>query len=93
MSEAIFSGAYMEKNNRIVVIGIVVDNREEKASMVNEILSDYGGIIVGRIGLPYKEREISIISIIADGTNDEIGALTGKLGNIRGIKVKAAFMV
>jgi len=83
----------MEKDNRVAVIGILVDNREEKAAIVNEILSDYGGIIVGRIGLPYKERGVSIISIIADGTNDEIGALTGKLGNIRGIKVKAAFMV
>lgn len=80
----------MDKENRIAVIGIVVSNREEAAKKVNDILSNYGDIIVGRMGLPYKEREISVMSIIADGTNDEIGALTGKLGNIKGIKVKVA---
>jgi putative iron-only hydrogenase system regulator len=80
----------MEKENRIAVIGIVVSNREEAAKRVNEILSTFGSIIVGRMGLPYKERDISVISIIVDGTNDEIGALTGKLGNVAGIKVKVA---
>lgn len=80
----------MDKENRIAVIGIVVSNREEAAKKVNEILSSFGSIIVGRMGLPYREREISVISIIVDGTNDEIGALTGKLGNISGIKAKVA---
>lgn len=80
----------MTNQNRIAVIGIVVNNREENARRVNDILSTFGSIIVGRMGIPYKEREISVISIIVDGTNDEIGALTGKLGNIPGIKVKVA---
>jgi putative iron-only hydrogenase system regulator len=80
----------MEATNRIAVIGIVISNREEVAKKVNDILSDFGRIIVGRMGIPYKEREISVMSIIVDGTNDEIGALTGKLGNIKGIKVKVA---
>ncbi|MCX7843228.1 MAG: iron-only hydrogenase system regulator [Clostridia bacterium] len=82
----------MEKENRVAVIGIIVGNREEAAKKVNEILSNYGNIIVGRMGIPYKERELSVMSVIADGTNDEIGALTGKLGNIKGIKVKVALM-
>jgi putative iron-only hydrogenase system regulator len=80
----------MDEKNRLAVIGIVLSNREETAKKVNEILSSYGNIIVGRMGIPYKEREISVISIIVDGTNDEIGALTGKLGNINGIKAKVA---
>ncbi len=80
----------MEKENRVAVIGIVINNREASATKVNEILGDYGDIIVGRMGIPYKERSISVISIIADGTGDQIGALTGKLGNINGIKVKVA---
>ncbi len=80
----------MEKENRVAVIGIVLNNREASAEKVNEILGDYGDIIVGRMGIPYKERNISVISIIADGTGDQIGALTGKLGNINGIKVKVA---
>lgn len=80
----------MDKENRIAVIGIVVNNREETSKKVNDILSHFGSIIVGRMGIPYKEREISVLSIIVDGTNDEIGALTGKLGNIHGIKAKVA---
>lgn len=80
----------MEKAKKIAVIGIVVSNREETAREVNEILSAYGNIIVGRMGIPYKERGISVISLIVDGTMDEIGAMTGRLGNISGIKVKVA---
>ncbi|NSW90662.1 MAG: CopG family transcriptional regulator [Firmicutes bacterium] len=82
-----------EKKNRIAVVGIAVSNREETAAMVNEVLSSFGNIIVGRMGIPYREQGISIISIIIDGTNDEIGAITGKLGNINGIKVKVAMLV
>jgi putative iron-only hydrogenase system regulator len=78
----------MDSNRKIAVIGIAVNSREETAKRVNDILSNFGNIIVGRMGIPCKEREISIISLIVDGTNDDIGALTGKLGNIQGIKVK-----
>ncbi|TYQ15598.1 UNVERIFIED_CONTAM: putative iron-only hydrogenase system regulator [Acetivibrio alkalicellulosi] len=77
-------------DNKIAVLGIVVNNREETSAKVNDILSDYANIIVGRMGIPYKEKGISVISIIVDGTNDQIGALAGKLGNINGIKAKVA---
>ena len=80
----------MEKQSRIAVIGIVVQSRGESARKLNEILSSFADIIVGRMGIPYKERNVSVISIIVDGTNDEIGALAGKLGNINGVKVKVA---
>ncbi len=80
----------MEKGNRVAVIGIVVNNREDTSRKVNEVLSNFGTIIVGRMGVPYREKGISVMSIIVDGTNDEIGALTGKLGNINGIKAKVA---
>ena len=80
----------MEKENKVAVIGIVVNIREETSKKVNDVLSAFGSIIVGRMGIPYREKEISVISIIVDGTNDEIGALTGKLGNIKGIKAKVA---
>ncbi|OPZ93738.1 MAG: hypothetical protein BWY74_01007 [Firmicutes bacterium ADurb.Bin419] len=80
----------MEKENKVAVIGIVVNNREETSRKVNEVLSNFGTIIVGRMGIPYREKGISVISIIVDGTNDEIGALAGKLGNINGIKAKVA---
>lgn len=80
------------ENSRIAVIGIVVNNREEIAGRVNEILSGFGNIIVGRMGLPYRERGISVISIIVDGTNEDIGSLSGKLGSLRGVKVKVALV-
>ena len=73
---------------RIAVVGIIINNREEAADKVNDILSNYGNLIVGRMGLPYEDREMNIISLIVDGTNDQLGALAGKLGNVSGVKVK-----
>jgi len=83
----------MNEKSRVAVVGIVVSNREEGAAKVNDVLRSYGDIIVGRMGIPYKDRGVSVISIIVDGTNDEIGALSGKLGNIKDVKVKVALMV
>lgn len=77
----------MEK--RIGVIGIVVENKEN-VQKVNQILSEFSDNIVGRMGVPYREKGLFVISLIVDGTTDEIGSLTGKLGNISGIKVKTA---
>jgi len=79
--------------NRICIIGIVVENRKESASQINQILSNFGEIIVGRIGIPYRERKLSIITVLADGTTDQIGALTGKLGQIKKVKVKSAILI
>lgn len=76
-------------NKRIGVIAIIVENREN-VEMVNKLLSSYGEIIVGRMGIPYKEKHVSVMSIIVDGTTDEIGALTGKLGKLEGVTVKSA---
>jgi len=77
-------------NRRIAVIGIVVKQRKKSAHRVNNILSEYGDLIVGRMGVPYQERDVSIISLIVDGSTDEIGALTGKLGAIDGVRVRSA---
>lgn len=74
---------------RIGVVGIVVEDLEQVRT-INEILHQYGSIIVGRLGIPYKEKGISIISIVVDGTTDEIGALNGKLGALNGVNVKSA---
>lgn len=74
---------------RIGVIGIVIENLEQ-APLVNDILHQHGSIIVGRLGLPYREKGINIISIVVDGTTDEIGAFNGKLGKIDGVNVKSA---
>lgn len=77
----------MEK--RLGVIGIVVEDRAV-ASRVNEVLSMHAEIIVGRMGLPYSERGVSVIALIVDGSTDQIGALTGKLGSLNNVTVKSA---
>ncbi len=77
----------MEK--RIGVIGIIVENMDITGRL-NAILHDFAGLILGRMGVPYRERSISVISLIIEGTTDEIGALTGKLGNLPGVNVKSA---
>ena len=75
----------MEK--RIGILAIIIENRES-VPKANSILSDYASIIIGRMGVPYKEKHINVISIIVDGTTDEIGALSGKLGNLNGVTAK-----
>jgi len=76
----------MEK--RLGVIAILI---EEKTSVnsLNTILSDFGELIYGRQGLPIREKGVHVISLIVEGTTDEIGALTGKIGRLPGIQVKS----
>jgi len=76
--------------DRLGVVAVFVENRLDTAPKVNQILSDYGKILVGRMGIPYRERNLSVMAVIVDGSNDEIGAMTGKLGAIPGVSVKAA---
>ena len=76
-------------DQRIGVVAIVVEEFS-RAQEVNQILHDFGSLIVGRMGIPYREKDIFVISLILDGTNEDISALTGKLGNIKNVTVKAA---
>jgi putative iron-only hydrogenase system regulator len=79
----------LEMPSRLGVIGIVVEDLEA-VPRVNQILSHHSQIIVGRMGIPYRQRGVSVISLIIDGDTDEIGSLTGKLGSIKGVSVKSA---
>lgn len=76
-------------DKRLGVIGIIVNNIENSKE-VNDVLHNFSDIIVGRMGIPYKERKVSVISLIVDGSMDDISAMTGKLGNIDGVNVKSA---
>jgi putative iron-only hydrogenase system regulator len=76
------------EGKRLGVIGIVVENREA-VPQVNQILSEYAHMMIGRMGIPYREKDVSVISLIVDGSTDELGALTGKLGKIRNVTVKS----
>jgi putative iron-only hydrogenase system regulator len=71
------------------VVAIIVKNRSAGAHEVNEALSRFGDIIIGRMGLPYPQRGLHIITLIVDATTDQIGALTGKLGMIEDVTVKS----
>lgn len=75
---------------RLGFIGIIIEDRKKQAPLVNSVLSDFGDIILARTGIPYKEKKLSVITLIVDATTDEIGAITGKLGNINGVLVKSA---
>ncbi len=75
---------------RLGVIGIVIENNKNQALEVQEILSRYGDIIKGRMGMPDKKHNIGIISLIVEATNEQISALTGTLGKLSDVKVKSA---
>ena len=81
----------MNTEKRLGFIGIVVD-RKDSIEEVNRILSGFGSLFRGRIGVPNHEDGSAVIGLITEGSNDEIGALTGKLGNIPGIIVKSALV-
>lgn len=77
----------MEK--RIAVVGIILEG-SENTETVNAILHDNKDIIIGRMGIPYKERGCSVISVAVDAPADRISGLTGRLGQISNVSVKAA---
>lgn len=77
-------------NKRLGVIGIVIEDPKQTAGKVNTIISQYGEIIIGRLGIPQHDNNVGVIAMIVDGDTDAIGALTGKLGNIPGVAVKSA---
>ena len=77
----------MEK--RLGFVGIIIEDREVNATAVNELLGEFGDIIIARMGVPYKERDCSVITLVVDTTTDELGVFTGKLGSLHGVSVKS----
>ncbi len=75
---------------RLALIGIVVENNES-AKKINDVLHEYGEYIVGRMGIPYRKRNVSVISIVIDAPNDVISALAGKLGMIPDVNIKTVY--
>lgn len=75
---------------RIAMIGIIVSNHEA-VDALNTLLSEYGAYIIGRMGIPYREKKVSIISIAMDAPNDVISALSGKIGMLPGISTKTVY--
>lgn len=79
-----------KSEKRVAMISIII-NELQASERVNAILHEFAPYIVGRMGIPYRERNISLISVVIDAANDTINMLTGKLGMIEGIKAKTMF--
>ena len=75
---------------RVAVMAIIVE-KNEAVEPLNRLLHEYGDFIIGRMGLPYRQRNINIVSIALDAPQDTIAALAGKLGGIDGVSVKTAY--
>ena len=75
---------------RVAVMSIIVENGES-VEKLNSILHEAGQYIIGRMGIPYRKRNINIISIALDAPQDTISALSGKIGNLSGVSVKTAY--
>ena len=75
---------------RIAVIAIIVEDRG-KSEALNRILHDYGEYIIGRMGIPYRSKGVSVISVILDAPQEKISALSGKLGMLDGVSSKTVY--
>jgi putative iron-only hydrogenase system regulator len=75
---------------RVAIMGIIVENTES-VERLNALLHQYGEYIIGRMGIPYKEKKINVVSVAIDAPQDVISSLTGKIGKLYGISVKTAY--
>ncbi|HOY68628.1 MAG TPA: iron-only hydrogenase system regulator [Candidatus Ozemobacteraceae bacterium] len=76
--------------NRIALIALIVEN-PDATDRLNQLLHDQRQFIVGRMGIPYAKRGVSIISVVVDAPNDVISSLSGKLGLLDGVNVKTVY--
>jgi putative iron-only hydrogenase system regulator len=74
---------------RIGFVGIILESRDGVES-VNHVLSAHAELILARVGLPRRDRGVSVITLVVEATTDELGALTGQLGKVAGVSVKSA---
>ena len=77
-------------DNRVAVISIIVED-DSAVNALNDLLHQYGEYIIGRLGIPYRQKKVNIICVAIDAPNDCINALTGALGRLDGINAKATY--
>ena len=75
---------------RIAVLSVIVEERRS-AERINALLSEYGAYIVGRMGIPYREKGVSVICVVLDASTETVNALTGRIGRIEGASAKTLF--
>ena len=77
-------------DTRVAVISIIVEDEGSTAEL-NELLSGFSDYVIGRMGVPYKERGVRLISVAVDAPQDKISALSGRIGSLDGVSVKTAY--
>lgn len=80
----------MDSENRVAIIAMIIEN-EESIADINNLLHAYAQYIIGRMGIPYRERQINVINVVLDAPADKISALSGKLGRLKGVTAKAVY--
>ena len=78
------------KNTRVAIIGIIVENHDS-VDRLNAVIHEYAEFVIGRMGIPYRARNISIISLAVDAPPEVISAFSGKLGRLKGVAVKTVY--
>lgn len=81
---------YIDMATRVALIGIIVESYES-AEKLNEILHRYGKYIIGRMGIPYREKGIHVISVAVDAPQDVISSVSGQIGKLDGVSVKTVY--
>lgn len=76
--------------NRVAIISLIIEDTQSSAN-INSILHDYSDYIIGRMGIPYREKKISIMSVAVDAPMDVINTISGKIGRLNGVSVKTAY--
>lgn len=90
LCDAVFLFQEEKMETRVAIIAIIVENTDA-AEKINEYLHSCGSYIIGRMGIPYKEKGISIISVAVDAPQNIINTLAGKIGNIPGVNAKTVY--
>jgi putative iron-only hydrogenase system regulator len=90
LGAAIFLCEVLDLETRVAVMSIIVEN-PDSVERLNGILHEYGEWIIGRMGLPYRKRKISIISVAMDAPQNTISSMAGKIGSLPGVSVKTAY--
>lgn len=75
---------------RVAVMSIIVENADS-VSKLNDLLHEYSSFVIGRMGIPYRKKNINIISLVLDAPQDTLSSLAGKVGNLNGVSVKTAY--
>ena len=77
-------------DNRVALMAIIVEDRDSVKEL-NDLLNEYGDHIIGRMGIPYHKRGISVLSVALDAPNNVISSLSGKIGKLPGVSIKTAY--